>query len=103
MKKYAASKMRAAKGKVQEHGVRLAWGSSGTTINLAEIANKLFKKNGTGNGSLTLSRKNLKKLAPILCSLSLEERKKLPAINPDRADILIAGSAILEAIMEELG
>ena len=101
MKKYAASKMRTTKGKVQEHGVRLAWGSSGTAINLAEIANKLFKKNG--NGGLTLSRKNLKKLAPVLCSLSLEERKKLAAINPDRADILIAGSAILEAIMEELG
>jgi exopolyphosphatase/guanosine-5'-triphosphate,3'-diphosphate pyrophosphatase len=101
IKKYAASKMRAAKGKVQEHGVRLAWGSSGTIINLAEIANKLFKKNG--NGGLTLSRKNLKKLAPILCSLSLEERKKMPAINPDRADILVAGSAILESVMEELG
>jgi exopolyphosphatase / guanosine-5'-triphosphate,3'-diphosphate pyrophosphatase len=101
IKKYAASKMRAAKVKVQEHGVRLAWGSSGTIINLAEIANKLFKKNG--NGGLTLSRKNLKKLAPILCSLSLEERKKMPAINPDRADILVAGSAILESVMEELG
>jgi exopolyphosphatase/guanosine-5'-triphosphate,3'-diphosphate pyrophosphatase len=38
-----------------------------------------------------------------LCSLSLDERKKLPAINPDRADIIIAGAAIMEAIMEELG
>ena len=103
IKKYAATKMRAAKAKVQECGVRLAWGSSGTIINLAEIANKLFKKNGNGNGGLTLSRKNLKKLAPILCSLPLDERKKLPAINPDRADILIAGAAIMDALMEELG
>ncbi len=103
IKNYAANKMRAAKAKVQEYGVRLAWGSSGTIINLAEIANKLFKKNGNGNVGLTLSRKNLKKLAPILCSLSLEERKKLPAINPDRADILIAGAAIMDALMEELG
>jgi exopolyphosphatase/guanosine-5'-triphosphate,3'-diphosphate pyrophosphatase len=101
IKKYAATKMRAAKAKVQDYGVRLAWGSSGTVINLAEIASKLFKKNG--NGGLALSRKNLKKLAPILCSLSLEERKKLPAINPDRADILIAGAAIMDALMEELG
>ncbi len=102
MKQYASSKVRVAKGKVQEYGVRLAWGSSGTVINLAEVANKLFKKNGNGEG-LTLSRKNLKKMAPILCSLSLEERKNLPAINPDRADIIIAGAAIMEAIMEELG
>ena len=50
----------------------------------------MFKKNGNGE-TLTLSRKNLKKLAPILCSLSLEDRKKLPAINPYRADILLLG------------
>ena len=102
MKNYASSKVHAAKTRVLEYGVRRAWGSSGTIINLAEIANKLFKKNGNG-GVLTISRKNLKKLAPILCSLSLEERKKLPAINPDRADIIIAGAAIIEAIMEEFG
>jgi len=102
IKNYACSKVNAVKSTVLEYGVRLAWGSSGTIINLAEIANKLFKKNGNGEG-LTLSRKNLKKLASILCSLSLEERKKLPAINPDRADIIIAGAAIMEAIMEEFG
>jgi exopolyphosphatase/guanosine-5'-triphosphate,3'-diphosphate pyrophosphatase len=102
MKKYAASKMRAAEAKVKECGVRLAWGSSGTIINLAEISSKLFKKNGNGN-VLTLSRKNLRKLVPLLCSLTLDERKKLPAINSDRADILIAGAAIMEALMEELG
>jgi len=103
IRNYAANRIGIIKAKVQEFGVRLAWGSSGTVINLAEIANKLFKKNGNGHGSLVLSRKNLKKLVPILCSVSLEERKKLPAINPDRADIIIAGAAIMEAIMEELG
>jgi exopolyphosphatase/guanosine-5'-triphosphate,3'-diphosphate pyrophosphatase len=102
IKHYACNKINVVKAKVQEYGARLAWGSSGTVINLAEIANKLFKKNGNGGG-LALSRKNLKKLVTILCSLSLEERKKLPAINPDRADIIIAGAAIMEAIMEEFG
>ena len=102
MKQAACSKANLAKAKVQEYGVRRAWGSSGTVINLAEIANKMFKKNGNGE-TLTLSRKNLKKLAPILCSLSLEDRKKLPAINPYRADIIVAGAAIMDALMEELG
>jgi exopolyphosphatase / guanosine-5'-triphosphate,3'-diphosphate pyrophosphatase len=102
IKNYACSKVTVVKPRVLEYGVRLAWGSSGTIINLAEIANKIFKKNGNA-GELTLSRKHLKKLASVLCALSLEERKKLPAINPDRADIIVAGAAIIEAIMEEFG
>ncbi|MGD0644949.1 MAG: Ppx/GppA phosphatase family protein [Candidatus Bathyarchaeia archaeon] len=90
------------KAKVQECGARRAWGSSGTMINLAEITNKMFKKNGNGE-KLVLTRKNLQKLAPILCSLSLEERRKLPGINPERADIIVAGTAIIETIMEDFG
>ncbi len=101
IKHYASSKIQVVKGRVLDYGARWAWGSAGTVINLAEIASKLFKK--TGNGTLSLSRKNLKKLVPLLCSLPLEERKKLPAINPDRADIIIAGAAVIEAIMEEFG
>jgi exopolyphosphatase / guanosine-5'-triphosphate,3'-diphosphate pyrophosphatase len=102
IKHYACSKIKVVKPRVLEYGVRLAWGSSGTMINLAEVSNKLFKKNNSNN-ELMLTRKNLKKLATVLCWLPLAERKKVPAINPDRADIIIAGAAIIEAIMEQFG
>lgn len=103
IKSYASQKIRTVKERVLKYGIRQAWGSSGTMINLAEISNKLFKKGGNGDGGQVIIRKNLKKLAPVLCSLSLEERRKLPAINPERADIIIAGAAVVEAIMEALG
>ncbi len=99
---YSCSKIQVVKPKVLEYGARLAWGSSGTMINLAEVSNKMFKKT-TVDDELVLSRKNLKKLATVLCWLPLEERKKIPAINPYRADIIIAGAAIIEAIMEQFG
>jgi exopolyphosphatase/guanosine-5'-triphosphate,3'-diphosphate pyrophosphatase len=102
IKRYACSKIKVVKSRVLEYGARLAWGSSGTMINLAEVSNKLFKKNNANEG-LLLSRKNLKKLATVLCWLPLAERKKVPAINPDRADIIVAGAAIIEAIMEQFG
>jgi exopolyphosphatase/guanosine-5'-triphosphate,3'-diphosphate pyrophosphatase len=104
MKKHVSNHAQKVRAIVQECGARRAWGSSGTIINLAEIANKMFKKNGNGaNGKLGLTRKNLKKLAAALCSLPLEERRNLPAINPNRADILVAGAAIMETLMEDLG
>jgi exopolyphosphatase/guanosine-5'-triphosphate,3'-diphosphate pyrophosphatase len=102
MKSYICTNIEVVTARVKECGARRAWGTSGTVINLAEIACKMFKKPDNGN-NLKLTRKNLKKLTPILCSLSLEERKKLPGMNPDRADIIVAGAAIIETIMEEFG
>lgn len=101
MKSYVCQNISKLKATIQECGARRAWGSSGTIINLAEIESKMFKKNG--NGSTYLTRKNLKKLASTLCTLPLDERRKIPGINPDRADIILAGAAIMEALMEELG
>ena len=100
MKDYVYRNLRQIIPIVRECGLRLAWGSSGTIINLAEVAGKLFKKNGNGH---TISRKNLKRLVSTLCSLPLEERRKLPGINPYRADIIVAGVAIVDALMETFG
>lgn len=78
-------------------------GSSGTVVNLVEMASRA-KKNGaseTGEDALTL--KALADIASRLCALTLEERRKFPGINPQRADIIIAGAAILHTLMEESG
>jgi exopolyphosphatase/guanosine-5'-triphosphate,3'-diphosphate pyrophosphatase len=78
-----------------------AVGSSGTIINLAEIAAKTLHPNKKMDGN-TLSYRDLRKVIEMLCALPLEERRKVPGINPERADIIIAGAAILEIFMKEL-
>ena len=103
IKKEVAGSINRVSSQVKAFGVKLAFGSSGTIINLAEISSKMFKKNNIGLKGHVLSRKNLKKTAQILCALTLEERKKIPGINPERADILVAGAAAMDAIMEEFG
>lgn len=77
-----------------------AFGSSGTIQNLAEIASRLFPGTSTSH---ILRYEDLRQTIERLCSLSLEERRKVPGINPERADIIIGGAVILETMMEELG
>lgn len=85
-------------------------GSSGTVQNLSEIAAALAhasranRKNAaaTADGS-SLTLKALSGLARKLCGMTLAERASLPGINPQRADVILGGAAILQTLMEELG
>ncbi|WP_019177982.1 Ppx/GppA phosphatase family protein [Methanomassiliicoccus luminyensis] len=77
--------------------VDMAIGSSGTVMNLADIASRTC---GGKVNSLKLA--HLKKVSAMLRSLPLAERRKVPGLNPERADIIVGGAAILETIMEEL-
>lgn len=86
---------------VRAYNLDLAIGSSGTIMNLAEVACRLIhKKNPEKDQILTFE--DLQTVVKKLCSLPLEERRKVPGLNPDRADIIIGGAAILETLMEEL-
>jgi len=80
---------------------KCAVGSSGTIINLSEIAARILHSNKKLDGTI-LNYRDLRKVIELLCALPLEERRKLPGINPERADILIAGAAILEVFLKEL-
>jgi exopolyphosphatase/guanosine-5'-triphosphate,3'-diphosphate pyrophosphatase len=100
MKQYVRNKMRRTMERMNREKIKLAIGSSGTIINLAEIARKIFKKGGSKR-DLVLKQSDLKEVITLLCSLPLDERKKVPDINADRADIIIGGAVILETIMEE--
>jgi len=78
-----------------------AIGSSGTIMNLAEIAQKAFHHDGNDVEN-NLTYKDLRKIIDLLCSLPLEQRRKIPGINPERADIIIPGAAILDVFLKEL-
>ncbi len=100
MKRYVRSKMQRTMERMNREKIELAVGSSGTIINLAEIARKIFKKGGSKR-DLVLEQSDLKEVIALLCSLPLDERIKVPGINADRADIIIGGAVILETLMEE--
>ena len=85
---------------IRKEAPELAIGSSGSVMNLAEVARKAIHQSQAP--ATSLSYRDLVKVIDLLCSLPLEQRKKIPGINPERADIIIAGAVILETFMKEL-
>ncbi|MDR3102396.1 MAG: Ppx/GppA family phosphatase [Methanocalculaceae archaeon] len=83
-------------------------GSSGTVTNLAEVCTRLYhaeETRGLPDGSWkrqVLLLADLEKLYPYMCSLTLKKRRKILGLNRDRAEIILAGSAILLVVMRTL-
>ncbi|RPI28551.1 MAG: HD domain-containing protein, partial [Chloroflexota bacterium] len=69
--------------------------------NLADIAIEAFEQRRRQRDDV-LTYAKLKKVVDLLCKLPLDERRKVPGINPHRADIIIAGAAIIETLMHDL-
>jgi exopolyphosphatase/guanosine-5'-triphosphate,3'-diphosphate pyrophosphatase len=81
--------------------IDLMVGTSGTVENLTDIAVQRFH-NRRREPEDILSFEQLKKTITLLRQTPLNKRKLIPGINPERADIIVAGSAILFVIMKEL-
>ena len=86
---------------VRLHRLDMAFGSSGTIENLMDIALRMFQNRARQRDDV-VSHSDLKRVIERLCALPLEERRQLPGINPERADIIIAGAAIIDTLMDEL-
>jgi exopolyphosphatase / guanosine-5'-triphosphate,3'-diphosphate pyrophosphatase len=108
----AAHKYEAMQQYIRHHAVRtlrelrtfridLALGSSGTIESLADIAARHFLKRPRQRDDV-LSYAHLKQVSAMLRALPLEGRRKVVGLNPERADIIIAGAAILDTFMQEL-
>lgn len=86
---------------MQVYPLEGAFGSSGTIENLAQVAiRQCYKRPLQRDDVLTAAQ--LKQVVSMLGALSLEERRKVPGLNPERADIILGGAAILDALLEEL-
>lgn len=79
----------------------LALGTSGTIETLADMARRAFHNRSRQREEI-LKTSDLKRVVDMLCALPLEERRKVPGLGPERADIIIAGAAIVQTLLEEL-
>ena len=74
-------------------GFDVAVASSGTAMNLAQVAARLRGDEPTSIRNYTMTTSDLKTVTQMLCRMTLEERRKVPGLNPERADIIVSGAA----------
>jgi len=90
---------------VAAYGFDLAVGSSGTIINVAEMA--LARRGGRTARSATnatITRQEVEEVvAALVGAPTARARARLPALDPRRADIIVGGALLLEQLFAELG
>lgn len=77
-------------------------GVGGTITTLAAVEQKLAIYNPDKVHGYQLSSASVRKIMAEFQALSVEERKKVPGLSPERADIIMAGMQILTAILSYL-
>jgi exopolyphosphatase/guanosine-5'-triphosphate,3'-diphosphate pyrophosphatase len=75
-------------------------GIAGTVTTLCAIELGLMQYSPDSVHGQPMAKSAITRLIGVLGSLPLEQRKKLPGMEPGRADVLLAGAVILERIMD---
>jgi len=75
-------------------------GTSGTVTTLAGVHLNLPQYDRRRVDGTTIGYAALDEVIGRLCRMTLEERAQIPCIGRDRADLVVAGAAILDAVRE---
>ena len=81
-------------------GVLRLLGTSGTVTTLASLHLDLPQYDRRAVDGLIVPAAAMRAISARLSSMSLDERQLLPCIGSERADLVVAGCAILEAILD---
>jgi exopolyphosphatase/guanosine-5'-triphosphate,3'-diphosphate pyrophosphatase len=82
-----------------KEGIRLL-GTSGTVTTLASVHLALPSYDRRAVDGLHVPIEAMQSISTMIATMDYEERSGLPCIGSERADLVVAGCAILEAIME---
>ena len=81
-------------------GVKRLLGTSGTVTTLASVHLDLPKYDRQMIDGLIVPTGSMRGIAQRLSLMTLDERRNLPSIGSERADLVVAGCAILESILD---
>jgi exopolyphosphatase/guanosine-5'-triphosphate,3'-diphosphate pyrophosphatase len=94
------SKTRPMHGRASPDGPLRLLGTSGTVTTLASLHLELPHYDRRAVDGLIVPANSMRAISARLSSLSIEDRRLVPCIGRERADLVVAGCAILEAILD---
>lgn len=98
-----AARLSPALVEVRRAQVKTLVGVGGTITTLAAIDQGLVLYDPDRVHGYCLSATNVSDILKALKRMGVEERKQVPGLQPERADIIVAGVTIVKAIMDGLG
>ena len=96
---FAAFAARVAHARTHAGGLRLL-GTSGTVTTLASLHLDLPQYDRAAVDGLIVPAHSMRGISAMLSSMAIEARRELPCIGRERADLVVAGCAILESILD---
>jgi len=88
------------RGEAAARGPLRLLGTSGTVTTLASLHLDLPQYDRRAVDGLIVPAESMREISTRLSGMSLCERRELPCIGRERADLVVAGCAILEAILD---
>ncbi len=89
--------------RIRERGFEVVYGSGGTITNMASVTAHRLGGTTMPNRNYEMSLEDLQETVSILRNASLEERRKVAGLDPDRADIIIGGAAVIMTLLADAG
>ena len=89
-----------ARARAGEGGTLRLLGTSGTVTTLASLHLELPQYDRRMVDGLIVPAESMRDISARLSSMAIEERRELNCIGRERADLVVAGCAILEAILD---
>lgn len=85
-----------------DFGYESVYGSAGTITNLADITARRLGDSPASLLNYSVKVSDLQASVEMLAKLNLEDRRKVPGLDPDRADIILGGAVTLMTVLENL-
>ncbi|ACV22978.1 Guanosine-5'-triphosphate,3'-diphosphate pyrophosphatase [Slackia heliotrinireducens] len=76
---------------------------AGTATSVVSVRDEMVPYDSSRVHKATVTRADLDDVASRLCALPLEERRKMPGLQPQRAAVMPAGVGVLQVVMDLAG